>query len=88
MNSETSDQRMPAISGDGRWLAYGGERPRRRRSDRHLHSMTLRAKQVLAVPDLNSKSLDMQPALNGDGRLVAFASDRPGGAGGRDIYLS
>ena len=86
LNGETSDQRMPALSSDGRWLAYasnikGGV------GLTDIYFYDLQDKKIVAVPELNSQNIDMQPTLSGDGRLVAFSSDRPGGAGGRDIYL-
>jgi dipeptidyl aminopeptidase/acylaminoacyl peptidase len=86
LNGETSDQRLPALSGDGRWLAYatnakGGVGL----TDVWLYDV--QARQVRTLPAMNSRSTDMQPALSSDGRLVAFASSRPGGKGGRDIYL-
>jgi tricorn protease-like protein len=86
LNGETSDQRMPALSGDGRFLAYtSNARGGAGLLDVYLYD--LGAKKVVALPEMNSASTDMQPSLSGDGRLVAFTSDRPGGKGGRDIYL-
>ena len=85
LNGESSDQRMPALSGDGRRLAYASNiKGGVGLTDIYLYDMN--AKKVVAVPGLNSKNADYQPALSGDGRLVAFSSDRGGGAGG-DIYL-
>jgi Tol biopolymer transport system component len=86
LNGATYDQRMPALSGDGRFLAYASNaRGGVGLTDVYLYD--LKAKKVLALPEMNSKSTDMQPSLSGDGRLVAFVSNRPGGKGGRDIYL-
>jgi Tol biopolymer transport system component len=86
LNRENFDQRMPAISSDGRLLAYASNAPGGvGATDVYLYDIA--GKKVLALPEMNSKNLDMQPALSGDGRLIALSSDRPGGAGGRDIYL-
>jgi Tol biopolymer transport system component len=86
LNGESFDARMPALSGDGRWLAYcSNARDGVGSTDVCLYD--LKEKATVVVPEMNSKSLDLQPSLSGDGRLVAFVSDRPGGEGGRDIYL-
>jgi Tol biopolymer transport system component len=86
LNAETSDQRMPALSGDARWLAYASNRKGGvGLTDIYLYD--LKEKKTVELPELNSKNIDIQPALNDDGRLIAFSSDRPGGVGGRDIYL-
>lgn len=86
LNGETSDQRMPALSGDGKWLAYASNiKGGVGLTDIYLYDV--QGKKVIALPGMNWKGLDIQPTLNGDGRLIAFSSDRPGGAGGRDIYL-
>ena len=86
LNRETFDQRMPAISGDGRFLAYASNaKDGVGLTDVYLYDLT--DKKVLVLPGMNSAGMDVQPSLSGDGRLVAFVSDRPGGAGGRDIYL-
>jgi Tol biopolymer transport system component len=86
VNTPAFDERMPALSGDGRYLAFtsnakGGVG----RTDIYLYD---RAKsQVLPLPGLNSPNMDIEPSLSADGNLIAFVSDRPGGSGGRDIYL-
>jgi len=86
LNSPKYDERMPALSADGRWLAYVSNRPDGvGGSDIWLYDR--KEGKVVAVPELNSPNLDITPSLSGDGNLVAFASDRPGGQGGRDIYL-
>jgi tricorn protease-like protein len=86
LNSERADLRMPALSGDGRWLAYTSNgRGGVGLTDVCLYD--LKERTAVALPGMNSAATDMQPSLSGDGRLVAFTSDRPGGKGGRDIYL-
>jgi dipeptidyl aminopeptidase/acylaminoacyl peptidase len=86
VNRESFDQRMPALSADGRFLAFASNaKGGVGLTDTYLYDVEEKA--VIALPELNSKSMDIQPALSGDGRLIAFVSDRPGGEGGRDIYL-
>jgi Tol biopolymer transport system component len=86
LNVEAADQRMSALSGDGRWLAYAtNARGGVGLTDVFLYDC--QEKTVFALPEMNSPGSDLQPSLSGDGRLVAFVSDRPGGKGGRDIYL-
>ncbi len=86
LNGDAIDQRLPALSGDGRFLAYASNaKTGVGLTDVYLYDLS--AKKVISLPEMNSKSMDLQPALSGDGRLVAFTSDRPGGQGGRDIYL-
>lgn len=80
------DDRMPALSGDGRLLAFCS----RAKGGARLTDILLCRLQdgtIDALSNVNSPSLDLQPSLSGDGRLLAFSSDRPGGDGGRDIYL-
>ncbi len=86
LNTSAFDERMPALSGDGRFLAFtsnakGGVGL----TDIYLYDR--KEKKVISLPELNSKQMDVEPSLSGDGRLIAFVSDRPGGSGGRDIYL-
>jgi Tol biopolymer transport system component len=86
LNGETVDQRLPALSADGRILAYASNaKGGVGLTDVYLYDV--QEKKVLAVPEMNSPSTDMQPSLSGDGRRVALVSNRPGGKGGRDIYL-
>lgn len=86
LNDQEADDRMPSLSGDGRFLAFTSNR----RGGAGLTDIYLYDRQegkLVAAPGLNSKHLDSQPSLSGDGNLIAFVSDRPGGSGGRDIYL-
>jgi Tol biopolymer transport system component len=86
LNTDKSDERMPALSGDGRFLAYTSNAPGGvGGTDIFLYD--LQVKKVIALPEMNSKHMDTEPSLSADGRLIAFTSDRPGGSGGRDIYL-
>jgi Tol biopolymer transport system component len=86
LNGETSDQRMPALSGDGRFLAYASN-AKGGVGLTDVYMYDLGAMKRVPLPGMNSTGMDVQPALGGDGRLVAFSSDRPGGPGGRDIHL-
>lgn len=86
LNGEKSDERMPSMSGDGRYVAFtsnksGGQ------GGLDIYLYDLKEKKTVSLPGLNSPQMDFEPSLSGDGRLVAFASDRSGGQGGRDIYL-
>jgi len=86
LNSPAFEERMPALSGDGRFLAYtSNARGGVGLTDIYLYDR--QENKVLALPELNSKGMDVEPSLSADGKLIAFVSDRPGGSGGRDIYL-
>jgi Tol biopolymer transport system component len=86
LNSPKYDERMPALSADGRWLAYVSNRPDGvGLTDIWLYDR--KENKVVSLPELNSAGMDITPSLSGDGKLIAFASDRPGGQGGRDVYL-
>jgi Tol biopolymer transport system component len=86
LNSQASDDRMPALSGDGRYLAFASNRKGGAGlTDLYLYDR--KESKLIDVPGLNTKHSEIEPALNGDGSLLAFTSDRPGGKGGRDIYL-
>jgi Tol biopolymer transport system component len=80
------DDRMPALSGDGRFLAFTSNRQGGAGlTDIHLYDRT--ASKLVALPGLNSSHADIEPSMSHDGGLIAFTSERPDGRGGRDIYL-
>lgn len=86
LNSNGFDDRMPALSGDGRFIALvsnrkGGEGL----TDLYLYDR--KETSLISVAGLNTKHTELEPSLNADGNLIAFASERPDGEGGRDIYL-
>jgi Tol biopolymer transport system component len=86
LNTPNFDERMPSLSGDGRYLLYQtNARGNQGLSDLSLYDRS--EKKVDPLEGLNSPHSDTDGALSGDGRLIAFTSDRPGGKGGRDVYL-
>jgi Tol biopolymer transport system component len=86
LNSQSFNDRQPALSGDGRFIAFTSNRKGGvGLTDIYLYDR--RESRLIDVPGLNSKHMDMEPSLSADGNLIAFVSDRPGGSGGRDIYL-
>jgi Tol biopolymer transport system component len=86
LNSPAYEDRLPALSGDGRWLAFVSNRKDGvGRTDVYLYDR--RDAKLLDLAPMNSPHQDTEPSLSADGNLIAFASDRPGGRGGRDIYL-
>jgi Tol biopolymer transport system component len=86
LNEQAADDRMPALSGDGRLLAFASNR-RGGIGLTDLYLYDRGAGKLLSLPQLNSKHMDAEPSLSADGNLIAFSSDRPGGSGGRDVYL-
>jgi Tol biopolymer transport system component len=86
LNSQAYEERLPALSGDGRWLAFTSNRKDGvGRTDVYLYDR--RDARLLDLAPMNSGHQDTEPSLSADGNLIAFTSDRPGGRGGRDIYL-
>ena len=86
LNSPRFDERKPAISPEGNWIAFTtNEAGSESLTDLRLYSRE--ASQRVTLPGLNSVAMDTEPALSRNGRLLAFVSDRSGGAGGRDVYL-
>ena len=86
VNTPNFDERMPALSGDGRYLAYTTN-ARGGAGLTDIYLFDRQEKKIDTLPEMNSPNMDVEPALSADGRLIAFVSDRAGGAGGRDIYL-
>jgi Tol biopolymer transport system component len=86
LNSQAHEDRLPALSGNGRWLAFTSNR----KDGVGLTDIYLYDRQDVKLVDLaplNSRHQDTEPSLSADGNLIAFTSDRRGGRGGRDIYL-
>lgn len=84
--SLNSEERMPKISADGRWIVFVSTRPEGKGlSDIYLYDR--KEAKLAELPGLNSPATDVEPSISGDGSLIAFASDRPGGKGSRDIHL-
>ncbi len=86
LNSQVFDDRLPALSFDGRFLAFASNRKGGAGlTDIYLYDR--KQAKLLALPEVNTKLTELEPSLNADGSLLAFASERPGGTGGRDIYV-
>jgi Tol biopolymer transport system component len=86
LNAQGRDDRMPALSGDGSYLAFASNRPGGAGlTDIYLYDR--KESKLVALPGLNSEQADSEPSLSHDGSLLAFTSERPDGMGGRDIYL-
>jgi Tol biopolymer transport system component len=85
-NTLTFDERMPAISADGRRLAYVTNE---KGNDGLMEIVVadMKSGQRVQLSGLNTAHREVEPALSADGRWLAFSSDRPGGSGARDIYL-
>ena len=86
LNTPKTEERMPKISADGRWIVFVSNRKQGAGlSDVYLYDR--KEAKLVDLPGLNSPFTDVEPSVSGDGNLIAFASDRPGGKGSRDIYL-
>lgn len=85
VNLAKGDERHPALSGDGRFLAYVSNQSGNGPTDIAL--VTWPDGDNVDLPGVNSDANDTEPWLDATGRYLAFASDRTGGEGGRDIVL-
>ena len=85
-NSQEGSRIEPALSGDGRFLAFVSDRPGGA-GGKDVYLFDLEKRRLVDLPGLNSVAHEQTPALSPDGRYVAFVSERSAGAGERDIYL-
>lgn len=90
LTTSAGDERKPAISDDGRWIAFTtNARDGAGLTDIRLYDRT--SAQVETLPKLNSAYTDTEPSISANGRLIAFVSNRPtddtSATGTRDIYL-
>ncbi len=85
LNTQSHDERMPALSGDGNWLAFVTNKPGGAGGN-DVWLLDRSSNQIQALRELNSPRSEVDPSLSREGGLVAFSSDRPGGLGGRDVY--
>jgi Tol biopolymer transport system component len=86
LNQGSYDHRMPAVSGNGKLIAYSTN-AKEGGGQTDIFLFDREQKKVLTLPQLNSRGSDIEPSLSADGNLIAFVSERSGGAGGRDIHL-
>ncbi len=73
LNQGSYDQRMPAISGNGKWIAYSTN-AREGAGQTDIFLFDREQKKVQMLPELNSKNSDNEPSLSADGKLLATAS--------------
>ena len=88
-NSPSTDTE-PALSADGRLLAFVSDRPAadsRQAGTRNIYLYDRVAQRLLPTPGLNSPGQEQSPSISPDGRFLVFVSERLDGAGERDIYL-
>jgi Tol biopolymer transport system component len=76
----------PALSADGKWLAFTSNRSGGQ-GNLDIYLYDLDSTRLVPLPGLNGPGLDQTPALSPDGRFLTFVSERSGGTGERDIYL-
>lgn len=86
LNQQPLDERMPALSGDGRTLAFTSN-AKENVGGTDIYFYDVASGQTTHEAALNSARADIEPTLSADGKMALFVSDRQGGAGGRDLYL-
>jgi Tol biopolymer transport system component len=76
----------PALSADGRWLAFVSDRNAKESGpDLFLFDRTMRS--LADLSGLNSTGNEQAPCFSPEGRYLAFVTERLDGAGERDIAL-
>ncbi len=76
----------PALTPDGRWLAFASTRAGGAGGyDLYLYDIQSRSFATLA-PELNTAADERQPTLNSDASVMSFESDRANGLGQFDVW--
>src|SRR5262249_9221207 len=74
LNSQAFNDRMPSLSGDGRFVAFTSNRKGGvGLTDVYLYDRS--ESKLISLPEMNSKHMDIEPSLSTDGTLLAFVSD-------------
>ena len=89
INASPNAQMNPAITGDGKLLAFSAlNRPGGTGQGWQMCLYDVQAKKLLDLPGLHDPTSDERmPAIDSSGRWLAFVSNRKGGTGLSDIYL-
>jgi Tol biopolymer transport system component len=88
LNDSPNAQLSPALSGDGKLLAFTAWDRAGASSRWAVLLYDVENKKLLDLPKLNRAGVDTRMStISGDGRFLAFVSNAKGGAGGHDVGL-
>ena len=88
INDSPNAQLSPALSGDGKLLAFSAWNRSGASSRWSVLLYDAENKKLLDVPKLNKEGADSRMStISGDGRYLAFVSNAKGGVGLNDVYL-
>lgn len=88
INDSPNAQLSPALSGDGKLLAFSAWNRASASSRWSVLLYDVEKKKLLDLPKLNKQGVDSRmSAISGDGRYLAFVSNAKGGVGLNDVYL-